>query len=93
MKHKLKAIISGAEEIFLMDSDDLYILIEAAEKDYRQYDTFRICGNGHCLVGVRFYKEIGEVFWRTPRVEKVRGRDSKIMKFLDEKILSHLRKP
>ena len=80
--HRLTAIFSRDSEVFLGDYEDLYKAVDSAEVKYTEYNTFRICKNLNCLVGVRMGPG---VFWRIPREEK-RGRDSRVMDLLDDVI-------
>lgn len=86
MTHRLTTLLSGDEELFLGEFDDLYKAVECAENDFLNHTIFRICEGENCLVGVRIGFKIREVFWRIPREEKIRGRDSWVMNLVDNVI-------
>lgn len=90
MVHRLTAILSGDEEIYLGEYENFYDAIHIAEIENIKHMVFRICEGENCIVGTRMAPGVQEVFWRIPR-EINRGRDNKVVSLL-EAVISKFKK-
>ena len=86
MVHRLTVILNGDEELFLGEYENFYDAIHIAEEENINHMVFRICEGENCIVGTRMGPGLKEVFWRIPRPENFRGRDSRVLSLLDDVI-------